>query len=99
MYTITERLNRTDLKRAVRFGKLIGLRLAYSHRQRHLQTRSREGAVSHQFLGKLYWLDMPNWGCEAVLPSVIPRTHLIASKYILVMSGSSQASLVCPSVE
>ena len=38
-------------------------------------------------------------GCEAVLPSVMPSAHRIASKYILRMSGSCQASSVWPSVE
>ena len=37
--------------------------------------------------------------CGAVLPSVIPSTHLIASKYILRMSGSLHDSCVWPSVE
>ena len=38
-------------------------------------------------------------GCEAVLPSVMPSVHLTASKYIFWTSGSSQDSLVWPSVE
>ena len=37
--------------------------------------------------------------CDAVLPSVMPSTHLIASKYILRISGSLHDSCVCPSVE
>jgi hypothetical protein len=40
-----------------------------------------------------------NARCDTVLPSVIPSDHLIASKYIVRMSGSVHASLVCPSVE
>lgn len=38
-------------------------------------------------------------GCDAVLPSVIPSTHLMASKYIVRMSGSCHDSSVCPRVE
>jgi len=38
-------------------------------------------------------------GCETVLPSVICNAHLMASKYILRTSGSSQDSSVWPRVE
>src|SRR5580700_4875814 len=39
------------------------------------------------------------FGWLAVLPSVMPKAQRIASKYILRISGSSQASSVWPSVE
>ena len=88
-------------------GRLVSLRSslalgAWAPARRKRQARAaivpsdntlRRDAAARSHLGQAHRRSPAGgWGCEVVLPSVMPSTHLIASKYILRMSGSLHAS-------